>query len=102
MAGYLMRSYVNRRTYGSVQVLIICGAPGPTSVHTPDVCYRGAGFSMQGQAVRHIEKRKNAVTPVELWTADFHRSQGLLTQHLRIYWTWSAKGEWVAPGNPRW
>jgi hypothetical protein len=100
--GYLVRTYFNRRTYQSVQVLIICGIPGPTAVHTPDVCYQGAGFTMQGQIVRHTEKLKNDAPPADLKTAEFQRSQGLLTQHLRIYWAWSCDGKWVAPGFPRW
>ncbi len=27
-----------------VTVLLVCGRPGPISVHTPDICYAGAGF----------------------------------------------------------
>src|SRR4051812_23326676 len=33
--GYFSRNYVNRRTGSMVSVLLICGRPGPVSVHTP-------------------------------------------------------------------
>src|SRR5262249_2268560 len=38
--GYVMRDYLNRRTGDRLSLLIVCGRPGPISVHTPDVCYR--------------------------------------------------------------
>src|SRR5262249_7678684 len=100
--GYLIRTYTNLRTYESVKILIICGASGPTSVHTPDVCYRGAGFVMKSDAVRHAEEIKGVPAPVEMWTAEFHKPQGLLAQELRIYWGGSADGVWSAPSYPRW
>ena len=40
--GYWMRSYVNQRTKASVLAILMCGRPGKMSVHTPEVCYRGA------------------------------------------------------------
>src|ERR1051326_387735 len=44
--GYLTRNYVNRNTGASVQVLLLCGRPGPIGVHTPDVCFVGAGHEL--------------------------------------------------------
>src|SRR5262245_29906799 len=43
-AGYVHRQYVNRRTGSVVSVALLCGRAGPISVHTPEVCYAGAGF----------------------------------------------------------
>src|SRR5437870_1212645 len=43
MSGYVMRRYVHQRTGAALTVLLVCGRPGPTCVHSPDVCYRGAG-----------------------------------------------------------
>jgi hypothetical protein len=84
-----------------VQILLICGAPGPTSVHTPDVCYRGAGFEMKGKIARHTEEVPG-LAPVEMCTAQFHKPQSAFPEQLRIYWTWSTTGEWNAPVYPRW
>jgi hypothetical protein len=102
MAGYVMRTYVNRRSGQSVQVLLTCGPPGPTSVHTPDICYRGAGFELKGTATHHTESIPGSSAPVELWTAEFRKTQGPFPEQLRIYWTWSAAGQWSAPWYPRW
>src|SRR5947209_2410247 len=51
--GYVSRSYVNRRTGSMVSLLIVCGRPGPISVHTPDVCYGGAGYEQVGPTPRY-------------------------------------------------
>src|SRR5205085_5635600 len=42
--GSVSRRYHNPRTGETVAVLIVCGRGGPISVHTPDVCYEGAGY----------------------------------------------------------
>ena len=42
--GCVYRRYRNPRTGESVSVLLVCGRGGPISVHTPDVCYAGAGY----------------------------------------------------------
>src|SRR5690348_2531079 len=45
VAGHVSRRYQNSRTGESVLMLLVCGRPGPISVHTPDVCYEGAGYA---------------------------------------------------------
>src|SRR5262249_50823727 len=42
--GYLGRRYGHRRTGAVVTVLVLCGRPGPISVHAPDVCYTNSGW----------------------------------------------------------
>src|SRR4051794_39829223 len=44
--GWGVRNYVNRRDGSRVQAILMCGRPGRMSVHTPEVCYRGAGYEM--------------------------------------------------------
>src|SRR4051794_23502366 len=44
--GYWTRTYTNERTGESVLVILMCGRAGRMSVHTPEVCYRGAGFDL--------------------------------------------------------
>jgi hypothetical protein len=36
VAGYISRLYTNRTTRAQFSVLLICGRPGPISVHTPE------------------------------------------------------------------
>src|SRR5580765_311066 len=46
---YWMRHYVNSTTKDSVLVILMCGRAGKMAVHTPEVCYSGAGYELQGQ-----------------------------------------------------
>ena len=50
--GYLARRYFHRRTGTFVSVMLLCGRPGPLSVHTPEVCYAGSGYDEIGSARR--------------------------------------------------
>src|SRR5438876_4916160 len=49
---YILRTYSNSRTTESYQVLVVCGRPGPIASHTPDVCYRGSGYTPTGDQKR--------------------------------------------------
>jgi hypothetical protein len=97
VARYLARRYQNRFDHTSISILLLCGRAGPVSVHTPDVCYGGAGYEMVGRPARH------EVAPgTEFWVATF-RAQGLTAPgYVRVWWAWSASGGgWKAAGNPR-
>src|ERR1700733_14806967 len=51
IAGMIQRRYVNRMTGDTVVIAVVCGRPGPVSIHTPDVCYGASGYTV-GQRVR--------------------------------------------------
>jgi len=98
---YFMRSYTHRRTNASVLVILMCGRAGRMAVHTPEVCYRGAGYEV-------IDAPEAAPVRTELgeelgvfWTSRFEKST-IGTGKLRLYWGWSAGATWEAPVNPRW
>src|SRR5262245_53263400 len=46
-AGHVNRQYVNRHTGNTVSIAIIVGPPGPTAVHTPEICYSSRAYSIQ-------------------------------------------------------
>src|SRR5207249_1784629 len=71
VAGHLSRRYRNRLNGGAVSVLLVCGRPGPVSVHTPDVCYGGAGYDLAGPPARYEVPAGAASPPAAFWTADF-------------------------------
>ena len=101
VAGHLARRYRNRVTGGVVSVLLVCGRPGPVSVHTPDVCYGGAGYDLADPPTRFAAPPGSAARPAEFWVADFHQVGSAVPARLRIFWAWSAAGAWQAPDNPR-
>src|SRR5262249_34842779 len=96
---YAIRSYVNRRTGETIEVTIVCGRPGPASIHTPDVCFRGAGFELAGEPSAWTVTSSKEESPFQ--AALFHRSQASGALDLRVLWSWSAPGAWQAPENPR-
>jgi len=92
--GYLLRNYVNRKTGDELQMLLVCGQPGPIAAHTPDVCYAGAGYIQKGK----LEKKK--VDGNEFVVGNFAKGPPL-PDPLCIWWAWSADGHWMAPDYPR-
>jgi hypothetical protein len=98
ITGHLYRRYVNRSNGNQVTIVLLCGLPGPVSIHTPDVCYRAGGFD-----VAEPVKVKVAAEPPgpdgEFWAADLHKATATEEVRQRIYWSWSATGAWTAPDD---
>jgi hypothetical protein len=99
--GYLSRRYTNRRDGTEVLAVMLCGRSGPLSLHTPDVCYRGAGFEPLAAPVRQQVRWNGGQAPAELLTAVFQKQEPSRTANLRVYWSWSAAGPWETPEDPR-
>src|SRR5262249_8482825 len=87
------------RTNSRVQVFLVCGRPGPISVHTPDVCFEGAGYRMTGAPAKFpLEFSPDD----EFWHVTFLK-EGLQSQdQVGVFWAWNSDGHWQAPDNPRW
>ena len=94
--GYWMRHY--RKRPEVITVILMCGQAGHMAVHTPDICYRGAGFEMVGEPARY---RLAGARPCEFWTATFRQPGKTAGPDLEIYWTWRADDRWLAPSSPR-
>jgi hypothetical protein len=100
--GCLARRYTNRSSGEVISVILLCGKPGPVSVHTPDVCYRGLGFEPVSTPSPWKSKVKTADQLAEFLTSTFRKEEPGRVTHLRIFWSWSATGVWQGHGNPRW
>jgi hypothetical protein len=96
ISGYKMRHYTQRTTGKAVSMLLVCGRPGPMSLHTPEVCYPGAGFRQQDEP-----RREKIAGTAEFWVARFHKPDAPDPEALRIYWGWTTGGTWKAPDHPR-
>jgi hypothetical protein len=96
----LCRRYSNPIRGVSVTVLMFGGLPGSISMHTPDVCYTGAGYTLNSPSV---VKRQDgpANHRAEFRTALATRA-GTNPSVLRIFWGWNALEGWSAPEEPRW
>jgi hypothetical protein len=96
----VFRRYHNAKTDQLVSILLVCGRGGPISVHTPDVCYEGAGFELQGaESPKPIDAGEGRTA--SFFVGRFARP-GVLPSQLEIFWGWSTDGvTWQAPDNPR-
>lgn len=95
--GSLSRQYMHSETGEVVQVMILCGRPGPIAVHPPTVCFVGSGVE---QATEESKATlSSGETESEFFTADFVQTD-LFEEAQRTYWAWSTTGRsWSAPGD---
>lgn len=100
LAGSVLRKYTNRQTGDTAQVLLVCGHPGAVSVHTPDVCYAGAGYAAEGPLQRYEHKDPAGRTDAFV-VGDMARTAPGGSDRLRIFWSWSDGTSWQAPRRPR-
>ena len=98
-AGHLSRSYVHRRMGAEVTVVVLCGRPGPISLHSPEVCYAGAGFGLSGEPETCSVPGENAPA-AQLFKARFVKD-GPAPETLNVFWAWKADGAWAATSNAR-
>jgi hypothetical protein len=101
IAASLFWRYRSRRTGEAVTVLLLCGRAGPMAVHTPDVCFRGAGYKLAGPEARVDLTPAGRGSPAVFRAGDFIKEGPVARSRLRIYWAWSAHGAWEAPEIPR-
>lgn len=99
--GHLARRYVQRRTGAEVSLFLICGRPGPISVHTPDICYGGIGFRLVGKPGQRKVDGSADAPAAEFFRADFEKTDPIAPKRLRIYWAWKSGSGWRATNNPR-
>lgn len=101
IAGSVRREFKRTPDGQNVTTILMCGRFGPLSVHTPDICYAGAGYVIHGAPMR-VEVQRDDGREASFWTARFHKPKSPEAAPLRLYWGWNAGEGWKAPGNPRW
>ncbi|SIO61448.1 Protein of unknown function [Singulisphaera sp. GP187] len=101
IAGYVARRYEESLSKDAVTILLVCGSPGPISVHTPDVCYSTAGFELIGEPDLFALPIETSRSTAEFRHALLGKTNAPVPTYLRIFWSWSAAGPWEVPENPR-
>lgn len=101
ISGYIARRYESRRDGRAVTLFLVCGRPGPISVHSPEVCYQGTGFEVGGPAVRSSFERPGTSTPDEFWMVGLVKRASVLPVSLRLIYSWSVGDRWHASDRPR-
>lgn len=99
-AGYVHRRYVDEKSGVSLNLAVIVGPPGPTAVHTPEICFSSRAYDIQGE--RQAVTLESSQTPESdtFWTVDF-RTRNPFADRLRVYYAWSDGGHWKASKSPR-
>jgi hypothetical protein len=91
--GAISRLYENQNDRSRMSVLILCGRSGPIGAHTPDICYAGLGFKMNGREL------KQNVGDSSYWSARFDKPSG--DGSMMVSWAWSVDGTFQAAEQPR-
>lgn len=97
--GTILRRYTHRRSGDLVTVLMLCGPPGPISVHPPTACYQARGYRLAVDPER-VTFGANDSTH-EALVAEFSNPAGFAEDRVGIIWCWTADDRWSAPENPR-
>jgi hypothetical protein len=95
IAGYIRRDYTHPINGTVVSISLICGRPGPISLHPPEVCFSGVGYQLVGDKDKY-QATSDPAGPTEFWNARFDK-QGAQLESLRVYYGWSDGGNWSAP-----
>jgi hypothetical protein len=98
---YKARRYVHRTKRTELQFLIVCGQPKYIAVHTPDVCYEGAGYGLQGKLEKYTVTAADGQALGQFQYGRFAKTVAGVPTNYRIMWSFSPDGPWTAPDQPR-
>ncbi|HTN77394.1 MAG TPA: exosortase-associated EpsI family protein [Pirellulaceae bacterium] len=93
---YFGGTYVHRHTQARVRCFVLFGPPGPTSVHTPEVCFGSQAYCQDGvRAELTIANRED-----RFWSVCFRATD--VNQHaVRAVYAWRFDAAWQNPEQPR-
>jgi len=98
-AGNTVRTYRHGSTNVIVQVTVFVGPPGPTSLHTPEICYPARDNTIIEERQR-VTISEDESSRDEFWALTF-QSNGLERKKIRVYYAWSPGDHWSASESPR-
>ncbi len=93
------RVYFNPQLQMKANVFLLLGPTGPTSAHTPDICFNSREYKMIGTrrvASVHPAGIKNS----QCFVAQF-QNRNISSEYLRSWYAWTVDGTWHAPERPR-
>jgi hypothetical protein len=100
--GHVSREYMNRRNKEVVSVYLVSGTGRHVTIHTPDWCYRGAGYEMDDAAIAYTMRVEGLGAQPEFRTATFTKTDETgRTDRLRIFWSFTDDGTWLGPSSPK-
>ena len=98
-AGSVSRRYMNRTTGDTLSLAVIVGPPGPTAVHTPEICYSSRDYK-QSSKRRRITVTDDRNNEHSFWEVTFQSKQ-LSSVEMATLYAWRADTSWEASESPR-
>jgi hypothetical protein len=95
----LSRQYRNATTGQVCDVYLVSGTARHVTIHLPDWCYVGAGYTMLNQPMPYTVDLANSETAGFL-TSMFVKEEATGTLRLRILWGFTDSGKWEGPSWP--
>lgn len=96
---YKSRLYTHAPSGAEVSVYLVVGTARHITIHTPDWCYVGAGYEMEGDSQPFNVELGSEIH--EFTTATFRKEDTEGVNRLRIFWSYSDDGKWLAPSWPK-
>ena len=98
VTGHVSLTFKHRETAETVNMFLVCGTSRHITLHTPDLCYRAAGFDSEGEPTS-ASIDAGLPQPAEFVTGRFYKEEGGALQRLEVMWSFSSDGQWH---GPRW
>ncbi len=99
---FLLRRYVNHNDGTAASVMLTYGRTRPMILsHLPTECYPNTGWNLVGQPKHFRSQSLDNKVADEFWVATFKKGADDFPVSVRVYWSWSATGQWQAPDRPR-
>lgn len=99
-AGHFTRVYKNVLTGELVTVALLVGPPGPTAVHTPEICYSSRGQTI-AERPKPISTHRPQAADETLWRMVFVSNSVEKSRFSVVYGWCGEDGEWRAATRPR-
>lgn len=91
------RLFENSVTGEKVSVFLVSGRGYHITIHTPNFCYKAAGYDMRANPAGYEFETPGMPEKNEVVHAVFKKVTATTTDHLRILWTYSINGPWRSP-----
>jgi hypothetical protein len=112
IVGSVNRRYVHPAA-GTVSIALAVGDRRNMSTHTPERCYRAAGWNMGTSGAysytvpSEVDDKGNEVKSLEMLTATFRHDDVAQGSNLQqVFWAWNDGQEWIVPSSdprlPEW
>jgi hypothetical protein len=92
--------FTNRGSGKWVITSLTTGRSGRVAIHNPEHCYLGNGYKI-ADSIREESMTLPDGTTARFWTGHFQKKKPSGVESIRIYWGWTADGQWQAPSFPR-